>query len=161
MTYARWIERLLLALLIGAAPAALAAAETTDPTYASLNRDFGHLKGNYVGTIKWPVSRQIEECLTVPDDNKTALADGNTLVSGCRRHDCEEKAAVITGHDGKELAAGLINFHCTRSSVNCDDAPHLSIFVKRKNLGPALVSELQAWAKTAANATISETVVVP
>jgi hypothetical protein len=155
MAYLRFIG--MFAVVLGAAAAASGA---DNALYTSLTHDFGRLKGNYVGSSAWPVSRQIDECLSIPGDTKS-LPDGDTLVSGCRQHSCDEKAAVITGHGGKAIAAALINFHCTKQVSACENAPHLTIFVRTKNNRPALTKELQAWAKEAENATTTETVVVP
>ena len=130
------------------------------------------MRGNYFGP-GWYVIDQLMEGQGIPDP-AVALPDGNFLVSGCRRHSCDEKSAVIVTPEPKMLAAGLINFHCRPDHsipqghsihipATCDDLDHptLTIFVKKKNDRPELTQVLRDWAEREAKVQTFETRIIP
>jgi len=125
--------------------------------FASLRHQFGSARGDYLYP-RGIVGEQIGAALGIPAPT-LQLPDGNALVSGCRPHSCDEKAAIIVAPDGTVFAAGLINFHC--GARVCDAKPRLTIFVTRARAQPVLSQELQDWAARAANVGVTETRLVP
>lgn len=136
--------------------------------YKSVREEFGSDRGSYFVPDK-PVSEQIIMGLGIPNPT-VQLADGNYLVSGCRPHSCDEKAAVIVKPTGMILMAGLINFHCRRDvakksptsagAVICERNPRLTVLVTRKNNQPVLVQELRDWAVRKSQIRVTETQVL-
>lgn len=101
--------------------------------------------------------------LGIPDAT-VHLADGNYLQSGCRRHSCDEKAAIIVTPTGAMLAAGLIYFPCSLPpslADNCELIPRLMVFEKRGNSQPVLLRELQDWAEHEGQIKATETKLLP
>jgi len=134
------------------APVRAATLDHYSPDVAkSVRLGFGDIRGDYF--VDRPVSDQIMMGLGIPNPTKS-LADGNYLISGCRRHSCDEKSAVIVTAKGATLAAGIIYFRCggdpvkrpSAPPVDCTLGPHLRIFMKQKNDRPAFAQELQDWA---------------
>lgn len=115
----------------------------------SVRQEFGSVRHDYFTLAR--VSDQVVMGLGIPNPQKP-VADGNVLISGCRRHSCDEKSAVIATPAGLMLAAGLIYFRCpgdmdkTKAAADCKLAPYLKIFVKLKNDRPAFEQELKGWA---------------
>jgi len=86
---------------------------------------------------------QVDEGIGVGPSYFRELSDGRRLLWGCRRHSCDEKAAVVMSPDGKVEAAALIHFRChfsaspvrrsnswRKSNYNCDiDRRTLTVFV--------------------------------
>jgi len=108
------------------------------------------------------ISEQILMGLGGPPDPVVRLADGSTLVSACRQHSCDEKAAVIASATGKLLAAGLISFHCrhvagARFPETCDDQSALTLFLRQTKARETYAQELRAWAMREAVAGPTET----
>lgn len=136
--------------------------------YRSVQHEFGSDRGSYFVPDK-PVSEQIIMGLGIPNPT-VPLAEGNYLVSGCRPHSCDEKAAVIVTPTGMILMAGLINFHCHRDvaknsptpagAVICEHDPRLTVLVTRKNNQPALAQELRDWAERESQIRVTETQVL-
>jgi hypothetical protein len=129
-----------------------AADEVSHPAVAkSIRQEFGTLRGDYF--VDRLVSDQIIMGLGIPNPERK-ISDGIFLQSGCRRHSCDEKSAVIVTAKGAMLAAGMIYLRCGGDPVerpyappvSCTLAPHLRIFMKEKNDRPAFVQELQDWA---------------
>ncbi|HKX64135.1 MAG TPA: hypothetical protein VJM78_02420 [Rhizomicrobium sp.] len=116
----------------------------------SVRHEFRGIRYNYFGP-NWLVNEQIIMGLGIPNPARH-VADGNTLVSGCRPHSCDEKSAVIVTPAGAMLAAGLIYLSCDGDldkkipAVDCKLRPRLRIFMKQKNDRPALAQELKDWA---------------
>jgi hypothetical protein len=123
--------------------ASAAENEVSGPAIAkSIRQEFGRLRGDYYVPGR-RVSDQIIMGLGIPNPDRK-ISDGNVLQSGCRRHSCDEKSAVIVTPAGAMLAAALIHFRC--DPRDCDSVPHLTMFMKQKNDRPAFVQELQDWA---------------
>ena len=100
-------------LLVALATAATAADKISmQRVYSSVRSEFGAIYGSYFLPDRL-VSEQIIMGLGIPDPT-VELPGGNYLVSGCRPHSCDEKAAAIVTPAGVVLMAGLINFHCRR-----------------------------------------------
>ena len=114
----------------------------------SVRQEFGGIRQDYFLPGR-PVSDQVMMGLGIPNPNKL-LPEGNTLISGCRRHSCDEKSAVIVTSAGAMLAAGMIYFSCSPKpgdrTRNCDFGPYFRIFLKKQNDRPDFVQELQDWA---------------
>ena len=157
-------------LLVGLMFVGVAAAEASSPDiFPSVRDELKGVSGSYFLPDK-PVSEQIFMGLGIPSPTKK-LADGNLLVSGCRPHSCDEKAAVIVTPAGKLLMAGLIHFHCHRDAVkqnakstgatSCDRDPRLTVFVKQKNNQPEFTRELQDWAERESSVRTLETQMIP
>jgi len=145
------LKILVLVLSAAAAPARAASRDIpSDVLVKSVEHEFGGMRHNYIGR-SWRVNEQIFMGMGVPNPDKT-VADGNILISGCRRHSCDEKTAIIVTPAGAMLAAGMIYFRCPddldkrKPPVDCDYRPYFRIFLKRKNDRPALVQELKDWA---------------
>lgn len=120
--------------------------------YGSVQKELGGLRGNYF-VQNLLVSEQIVMGMGNPAPN-VRLADGNYLASGCRQHQCPEKAAVVVAPTGAMLAAALIYFPCiehakelAQAGSNCAQHRILALFVKQKNSRPALLKDLQDWAE--------------
>ena len=128
-------------------PAGAVADEASDEAVGkSIRQEFGILRGNYFVRGR-RVSDQIMMGLGIPNPERK-ISDGNFLLSGCRRHDCPEKSAVIVTPTDAMLAASMIYFPCSmeKAAPDCFKTPHLRIFMKKKNDRPAFVQELQDWA---------------
>jgi hypothetical protein len=133
--------------------------------FRSVRHEFGGARGGYFVPNRL-VSEQVIMGMGIPSPTRH-LADGNYLVSGCRRHSCDEKAAVIVTPVGVILAAGLINFHCYRNApkhnpapvraAGCDHDPRLTVIVRQKNNQPVLTQELQSWAAREGHVRTTET----
>jgi hypothetical protein len=161
-----------LALLSLAAVAAPAKEPSGPAVFKAVLADVKGMRGSYF----WPRAYVIDQLMlgqSIPDPTVT-LPDGNFLVSGCRRHSCDEKSAVIVTPEPKMLAAGLINFHCRPDHsvprghsihipATCDDLDHptLTIFVKKKNDRPELTRVLRDWAEREAKVQAFETRIIP
>jgi len=137
--------------------------------FKSVRHEFGSVRGSYFLPDK-SVSEQIMMGLGIPNPT-SQLADGNYLVSGCRPHSCDEKAAAIVTPAGATLVAGLINFRCHQDAtkqnlaparaVICDHDPRLTVFAKQKNNQPVLTQELQDWAMRERHVHTTEMQVLP
>lgn len=128
-------------------PAKIAADEVSHPAVGkSIRQELGNLRGDYF-VRGGGVSDQIIMGLGIPNPEKK-ISDGNFLQSGCRRHSCDEKSAVIVTPAGTMLAAGMIYSPCSvnNAAPDCFMTVHLKIFMKKKNNRPAFVQELQNWA---------------
>jgi len=170
----RFLKRIhafcILFLLAGLTAVGAVAAEVALPdVFSSVRNELKGVSGSYFLPDK-SVSWQIIQGLGIPSPTKK-LADGNLLVSGCRRHSCDEKAAVIVTPAGKLLMAGLIHFHCHRNAAkknakptgatSCDSDPRLTVFVKQKNNQPEFTRELQDWAERESSVRTLETQIIP
>ena len=113
----------------------------------SVHREFGGIRHDYF--FPGRVSDQINLGQSIPNPPKL-LPEGNTLISGCRVHSCDEKTAVIATGAGVMLAAGMIYLRCVPEKVEraqgCKMVTHLRIFLKQKNNRPDFVQELKEWA---------------
>jgi len=126
-----------------AAPVQAATKDVSLPAVGkSLRQAFGGMRHDYFVPGR-RVSDQIMMGLGVPNPPRP-IADGNSLLSGCRPHSCDEKAAVIVTPAGAMLAAGLIYLGCDQPTTDCAMAPHLTLFLQQKNA--AFARELQDWA---------------
>ena len=139
---------LLFSVAVAVAPARAASnAISPDVVVKSVEHEFGGMRHNYFGR-NWRVNEQIFMGMGVPNPDKP-VADGNILMSGCRRHSCDEKSAIIVTRAGAMLAAGMIYFRCPddldkrKPPIDCDFRPYFRIFLKQKNNRPALVQELK------------------
>ena len=141
-----------------AADGAPAKPPTNYTIFSAVLHEVRGMRGSYMGP-GWYVIDQLMSGMGIPEPTAT-LPDGNFLVSGCRRHSCDEKSAVIVTPEPKMLAAGLINFHCRPdhtipqgnsihipATCNDLDNPVLTIFVKKKNERPELIQPLKDWAE--------------
>jgi hypothetical protein len=114
----------------------------------------------------------IWEGMTVPDNNyhPTALADGNYIFFGWRRHSAFEKSAIVTLPSGEMLAAGLMHYpRCqdNDSRTACTDGsdlvePVVTIFLRRSHQDENLAQHLRDWAMRAnPKVTVFETKLLP
>ena len=113
----------------------------------SLRQQVGKLRGTYF--YKGLVVHQIGDGWAIPDPT-IRLKDGNYLMSGCRRHYCPEKSAIIVRPNGTVVAAGLINFRCAydpHPRKDCVYRPRMTIFVQAANDDPDKLKPLYDWAK--------------
>ncbi|MRV76464.1 hypothetical protein GJ700_32610 [Duganella sp. FT92W] len=126
---------------------------------------FGEMKEDiYLPDVK--ISSALLELLG-PSINESPEAFGNyMMIYGCRVQSCTEKAAVIVDFEKKRIAAaGLINFHCKKSTekgenrlksrVSCEKSPILNTYLftgKNKtqddNNSDLLLSKIHQWATT-------------
>jgi len=125
--------------------------EISKPTISrSLSHEFGAARGSFL-VPSGLISEQIMMALGIPNPD-LQLASGEYLVSGCRPHSCDEKAAVIVTPRGMVMAAGLINFHCHRlftksgKPIRCDARPRLTLFLKQNSSRFDLKRQLKNWA---------------
>jgi hypothetical protein len=158
MPNARRASLIALCLVFGQGPMARAQEALTIDSPSvdkSVRKEFGSSQGNYFG-FNGPLSGQVFAGLGMPLPSRR-LADGNSLLSGCRPHSCMEKAAVIVTPAGTVVAAGLIDFPCSQKrkvqGVRCergdgkfDDPPVLTVFVTKKNDQQTVLQELKEWA---------------
>lgn len=128
----------------------------------ALHKFAGPLRGNYMQVYPPLVGDQILEGLTGPPDPILDLAGGLRLVSGCRQHSCDEKAAVILSRGYRVEAAAIISPHChwtrpphstRKGNLNgpskCDyDHDVLTVFLHRSARSDGLDKALQDWAKS-------------
>jgi hypothetical protein len=123
----------------------------TTAAYYAVRRFLGDLRGDY--TLAWePTYSQVSDALTVPDP-LLRLGDGAALVSGCRRHSCMEKAAVVMSAKGEAVAVGIIHANChfvrgagkprKKPDYNCTDSMRLTMFLTRDG---AYREVLESWA---------------
>lgn len=129
-------------------------------------RQFGTLRGDYF-LPKALVGEQLNMGLGIRDP-AVMLPDGNYLVSGCRPHSCTEKAAIIASTSKQILAAGLIHFHCREvvdgmaKRTDCETGkPRLAVFVRAANKSPAILKDIQDWARRAGNVSATEIIAIP
>jgi hypothetical protein len=142
------------------------------PIYPLLNEFLGKGNGPYI-LPSWSVSEQVEEGLgSASPIDFLPLDDGNRLLWGCRRHSCDEKAAVILSAKNKVEAVGLVNFHChfvagytdlkiggRRRNYDCEGQPRLTLFLRKSG---AHRETLERWAKSAVDRELPvEVVLVP
>lgn len=144
-----------LAMAALAADGAPAKAPSGPAVFKAVLHEVRGMRGNYFGPGWYVIDQLMEGQNTIVDTD--TLPDGNFMLSGCRRHSCTEKSALIVTPEPKFLAAGLINFHCRPDHTvpqghsihipaTCDDDPTLTIFVKKKNERPELIQPLKDWA---------------
>ena len=112
------------------------------------------------------VSEQILMGLGGPPDPTVWLSGGSTLISACRQHSCDEKAAVVVSKGGQLLAAGLISFHCRHIAgasfpETCDDKSVLTLFLRHRKGRETYAQELRAWAAREAVTGPAETRTIP
>src|SRR5689334_20284460 len=102
-----WLTSALAFVLLLSPLSSTVAANAGFGSIESLRLFFGPLRASYniPGQL---VSIQVGDALELASPD-VQLLGGNTLVSGCRRHDCEEKAAIVVNAEGQVLTAGLIN----------------------------------------------------
>lgn len=120
--------------------------------YKSLRSNFGSISGNYVVPGK-SVADQIIEALTGPRAPVERLGNGEYLLSGCRLHSCDEKAALIFLQSGEVVTVGLINFHCRRARTSrkaldgetCDREPKFDVFMHPTASGTDALQRLEKW----------------
>lgn len=143
-----------------------AARISTPVVYQSIRSEFGNSHGSYL-VPNGLVSEQIIMALGIPQP-LIKLADGDYLLSGCRPHSCDEKAAVIVTSRGQVLAAGLINFRCHLNSSKpyigttvCDRNAHLTLFLRKKVGRSALDLELRNWASRQTHVQTVESLTLP
>jgi hypothetical protein len=128
------------------APASAATLDRYSPGVAkSVHQEFGGIRADYFTSAR--VSEQIMMGLGIPNPTRS-LSDGNSLISGCRRHSCDEKSAIIATPAGTMLAAGMIYFPCSgkNAAPDCFKTPQLKLFMEKKNNRPDFVQELKDWA---------------
>jgi hypothetical protein len=143
-------------------PAKATAEEVSPPAVAkSIRQEFGPLRGDYFVRNR-RVSDQIIMGLGIPNPERK-ISDGNFLQSGCRRHYCPEKSAVLVTPSGMMLAAGMIYFPCSgeKAAPDCFETPHLRIFMKKKHDRPGFVQELQDWAVRVGYKGAAQTEILP
>lgn len=91
--------------------------------------------------------------MSVPDNGRrpSALPDGNYMFSGCRRHFCPEKSAIVASPSGEMLAAGLMHFPGCQDkdpiTVCVGVPPVVTIFLRRSHKDERLAQHLRDWAK--------------
>jgi hypothetical protein len=119
------------------------AAEHAVPGVAvgkSLDDWLGHEQAEYFYRGA-SVARQIGEGLA-NDQPDEKLASGKYLISGCRPHSCDEKAAVIASPAGLVTAAALMYFSSTSTDLH---DPWLAIYLNRDS-DTSSEAELRQWA---------------
>lgn len=156
-----------LALLTCLTSAAVAAEPSFEAAATSAERLTKGQPGGYFykrGTLY----DHIWEGMTVPDNNyrPTALADGNYIFFGWRRHSAYEKSAIVTLPSGEMLAAGLMHFPgCQDNDPKTPCAtvePIVTIFQRRSRQDKKLAQHLRDWAKREnPKVTIFETKLLP
>ena len=117
-----------------------------------LMRLTGPLSGDYLRpqmSLRWAITSTLDG----PPEPDASLAQGWRLESGCRRHSCDEKAALLWDATGKLRAAALIHFSCSAPGLlppgerPCDVEPTLTI-VSRPDDRAANRRSLLDWAAT-------------
>jgi hypothetical protein len=126
----------------------------------ALHKFAGKAEGPYMQVYPPLVSDAIVEGMSGPTDPVEELAGGPRLISGCRAHSCDEKAAVIITPADEVQAAAVIGQKChwtgrphrtRKGSLNgpskCESAAAiLTVFVHRSAQSDALDKALQVWA---------------
>ena len=137
-------------------------AETPAGNHQALSSFFGEERGDYIipGGL---VVDQFGEALSGPPNQPRTLADGTTLISGCRLHSCVEKGAVVVNKQGELKAAGLIHFSCAkakggRRDANCSDIATFTLFVPRKNQNVFAETAVIEWAHEVARDAVFDAV---
>lgn len=138
--------------------AALPAAEALRAVNTESKKIFGNMREN----LHMPsanLGNSIGELMAMHDD-PVELAGGATLISGCRPHSCDEKAAAVIGPDGRALqAVALRHFRCRSQLpdrvppvVQCDKNATLLVVLIRGTGEPAtqadsavLLEQLKQW----------------
>lgn len=113
----------------------------TDPAWWGL--DVGPFLGRRTGDYILPGERasdQVAEARTGPPGPRVLLGDGTRLLSGCRRHSCDEKVAVVLSPRDEVLAVGLVHFRCRLAGphdprrrhqrTECDEDQTLTLFLR-------------------------------
>jgi hypothetical protein len=114
---------------------------SNDWDWKSLERLLPDRPGDFIlpyKSIEW----QVYEALGVAPLHARALPDGRRLLWGCRRHSCDEKAAIVVSPEGKVEAAALLHARCRfattadarrpprRRQIDCDTPDlNLTVFV--------------------------------
>jgi hypothetical protein len=149
---ASFVVRLVTALaacaLLGAAPAYTVGPDSfRDPSWGrffpSLDKFLGARRGGYIGRPEELVRLQVREALSGPPDQSLLLEDGARILSGCRLHSCDEKAAVVLSRANEVQAVGLVSSQCRfvgspserrkpprKRKVECDTHSTLTLFVR-------------------------------
>jgi hypothetical protein len=139
-----------LALFISQVALAAGSRDLGNVAEDEAQRELGGMRGSYF-IPNHLVSEQISMGLSRPNPI-LRLAHGTNLISGCRLHSCDEKAAVVVTDDGLALAFSLIHYSCRRvrdraqdvRSV-CADKPRQDIFLKRRSVD--VENDLRTWAQ--------------
>lgn len=142
--------------------AALTAALPATDALRAANTESNKIFGNMRENLHLPAANlgnSIGEFMTVHDE-PVELAGGATLISGCRPHSCDEKAAAVIGPDGRALqAVALRHFRCRSQLpdrvppvVQCDKHATLLVYLIRATGEPAgqatsavLLDQLRQW----------------
>jgi hypothetical protein len=118
--------------------------------FASAQRQLGSMRGDYF-VPNALVSEQLSMGLGIPNPIRRS-SGGINLVSGCRIHSCDEKAAIVATNDGRALAVSLIYFPCHnqrgksgRIREVCEGKPRQDIFLERRSVDAE--NDLRAWAQ--------------
>ena len=138
--------------------AALPAADALRAATMESKKIFGNMRENlHIPAAN--LGNSIGELMAVHDD-PVELAGGATLISGCRPHSCDEKAAAVIGPDGRQLqAVALRHFRCRSQLpervppvVQCDKMATLLVYLIRAGGEPAgqadsalLLDQLKQW----------------
>lgn len=138
--------------------AALPAAEALRTVTTESKKIFGNMRENlHIPSAN--LGNSIGELMAIPDD-PVELAGGATLISGCRPHSCDEKAAAVISADGRVLqAVALRHFRCRSQLpdrvppvVQCDKHATLLVVLIQGAGEPAgqahntvLLDQLKQW----------------
>lgn len=135
---------ILLLFLLGAPTFAAPNVANLPP---SLRAFFGTMRGDFF-LPRHLISQQVMLGLSIPDplpkQRSVTVPDGMTLISGCRLHSCDEKAAVVVDGRGNVSGAALINFRC-RPSGMCWKEPILTIFLRHND--DKVATTFRDWAE--------------
>jgi hypothetical protein len=148
----RYAPLLLLAVLL-APPVAAYADESGAPSQRSillsLKDAMGGTSGNYF-VPNTPVAIQFAFGLGGPPSKTIPNSDGTFLISACRYHSCQEKAAVVADKSGKVRTAALIHFACHFTAprqIECAHEPGLTIFSLVSKPSEIDIAAMRGWAK--------------
>ncbi len=137
-------------------PAAATAQDTrlapSEWRTVQLMRLTGGLSGDYIRP-QMPLQWAITSALDGPPEPDVRLSQGWRLESGCRRHSCDEKAALLWDGADRLRAAALIHYSCSAPGLlppgerPCDVEPTLTV-VQYPEDAAATRQPLLDWAAT-------------
>jgi len=161
----QWLNKVAVALLI-VSPWCQAAAPSKEVQRAQASRHFfGDQRGDYI-LPNQPLYEQFGEALSGPPDPEKTLADGSTLVAGCRYKSCTEKGAMVFDANGAVEAAGLIHRRCgapppRKGSPRCQPQTTFTLFTSTRSTSAEAIEAVRAWAHDKMASAVPEIVTVP
>lgn len=118
--------------------------------YVASGRFLEGARGRYFLRGSKLVQDNAWEGLTGPHNEDKVLSPYGLILSGCRRHSCDERSAILLGRSGDIEAIGLINFVCgaRRTAVCVDRPPRVAVFLKHSPKSALFLRQIRDWARS-------------